>query len=273
MGARDPARLTAARLAPALLVVVALFGGAIAGAVRTSVSPLAGGVSLDAWRELLEDPAFSESLLFTARVAFLSTLVSVLLAVVLAGALRRRGTLIRALATMPVPVPHLLAAAVAVLWLAPGGLAERIVGELPVELIRDRQGLGIVLVYVYKETPFLMLLLLAAMGRSLSEREEAAAMLGAGPWQRLRWVIWPTIRGPLMVGTIVVLAFVVGAFEVPLAVGPNQPTMLAAYAFEATPGDVIAGEQVAAATLVLTTVIAVALAAVAVRFARTAEGA
>ncbi|MGI8805871.1 MAG: ABC transporter permease subunit [Thermoleophilaceae bacterium] len=132
--------------------------------------------------------------------------------------------MIRALATMPVPVPHLLAAAVAVLWLAPGGLAERIVGGLPVELIRDRQGLGIVLVYVYKETPFLMLLLLAAMGRSLSEREEAAAMLGAGPWQRLRWVIWPTIRGPLMVGTIVVLAFVVGAFEVPLAVGPNQPT-------------------------------------------------
>lgn len=181
--------------------------------------------------------------------------------------------MIRALATMPVPVPHLLAAAVAVLWLAPGGLAERIVGGLPVELIRDRQGLGIVLVYVYKETPFLMLLLLAAMGRSLSEREEAAAMLGAGPWQRLRWVIWPTIRGPLMVGTIVVLAFVVGAFEVPLAVGPNQPTMLAAYAFEATQGDVIAGEQVAAATLVLTTVIAVALAAVAVRFARTAEGA
>ncbi len=171
MGARDPARLTAARLAPALLVVVALFGGAIAGAVRTSVSPLAGGVSLDAWRELLEDPAFSESLLLTARVAFLSTLVSVLLAVVLAGALRRRGTLIRALATMPVPVPHLLAAAVAVLWLAPGGLAERIVGGLPVELIRDRQGLGIVLVYVYVR---------AVHPRGLRPAARAVLRVGAG---------------------------------------------------------------------------------------------
>jgi putative spermidine/putrescine transport system permease protein len=128
-----------------------------------------------------------------------------------------------------------------------------------------------VLVYVYKETPFLVLLLLATMGRSLSEREEAAAVLGAGPWQRLRWVAWPAIRGPLVIGAIVVAAFVIGAFEVPLAVGPNQPPVLATYAFEATQGDVISGERVAAATLLLTTAIAVALAAIAVRLARTAE--
>jgi putative spermidine/putrescine transport system permease protein len=147
------------------------------------------------------------------------------------------------------------------------------VGALPFDAIRDPWGLGIVLVYVYKETPFLVLLLLAAMGRSLGEREEAAAVLGAGPLQRVRWVVWPAIRAPLVVGAIVVMAFVIGAFEVPLAVGPNQPPMLAAYAFEATQGDVISGEQVAAATLVLTTVVAMVLAAVAVRLARTAEGA
>lgn len=256
---------------PAIAIVVVLFGGAVAGALRTSLVPLGGGAGLDAWRELFGDPGFAASAWFTARVALLSTAISAALAILLAGALRRRGTVVRALVMLPVPVPHLLAATIAVVWLAPGGLAERAVGALPFALIRDEWGLGIVLVYVYKETPFLLLLLLAAMGRSLGEREEAAAVLGAGPLQRLRWVAWPAIRAPLVVGSIIVTAFVIGAFEVPLTVGPNQPPMLATYAFEATQGDVISGEQVAAATLLLTTLVAIALAAAAVRLARTAE--
>ncbi len=92
------------------------------------------------------------------------------------------------------------------------------------------------LVYVYKEAPFLALLVLAACGRGLRAREEAAAVLGATPWQRLRWVTWPAIRGPLMVGSIIVAAYVAGAFEVPLLVGPNAPPTLATFAYEATQG-------------------------------------
>lgn len=272
MATRDTRRLTRLQLAPAVIVVVVLFGGAVAGAVRTSVAPLGGGVSLDAWREVVGDPAFVDAVLFTLWVAVASTLASMALAVALAGVLRHRASAVRALITLPVPVPHLLVATVAVIWLGPGGLAERAVGGLPIDFVRDDWGLGIILVYVYKETPFLLLLLLAAMGRSLEAREEAAAVHGAGRWQRLLWVQWPAIRGPLVVGAIVVAAFVIGAFEVPLAVGPNHPPMLATYAFEATQGDVITGQGVAAATLVLTSLAAIALAAMAVRLARTAEG-
>ena len=65
----------------------------------------------------------------------------------------------------------------------------------------------------------------------LAEREEAAAVLGASAWQRLRWVLWPTIRTPLVVGSIVVGAFALGAFEVPLTVGaaPVDAAVLAGY--------------------------------------------
>ncbi len=170
-------------------------------------------------------------------------------------------------------MPHLVAAVVAVLWLAPGGLAERAIGMLPVQLVRDPAGLGIVAVFVYKETPFLVLLLLAAMGRELAAREEAVAVLGASPRQRLAWVVWPAVRGPLVVGSIIVAAFVLGSFEVPLVVGPNYPPMLATLAYEATQGDVLGGEGVAAATLLLASTAAIGLAAAAVRLARSAEGA
>lgn len=164
-------------------------------------------------------------------------------------------------------------ATLAVLWLAPGGLADRALGALPVDLVRDPWGLGVVAVYVYKETPFLVLLLLSAMGRGLTEREEAAAVHGASASQRLRWVVWPTVRAPLVVGSIVIAAFVLGAFEVPLVVGPNYPPTLATYAYEATRNDVLSGEGVAAAALLMAAVAAIALAVAAVRFARTAEGA
>lgn len=263
---------TALALAPALLVLAGLFGGALAGAVRTSLVPLGGGVTLDSWRALLDDPAFADAALFSLRTAVIATAVSAALAVAVATALRSRGTLLRAVAALPVPVPHLLAAVLAVLWLAPGGLADRALGALPVTLVRDQLGLGIALVYVYKETPFLVLLLLAAMGSGLREREEAAAVFGAGARQRLAWVVWPAIRGPLVVGSIVVAAFTLGAFEVPLLVGPNYPPTLAAYAYEAGQGDVIAGEGVAAAALLTTAVAAIALAAAAAPLARTVEG-
>lgn len=260
-------------LAPASLTLFVLFGGALAGIVHASLVPLGGGASLDAWRELLGDPAFGDAVRFTVQITVLSTALAAVAALALAALLRERGSVARWLVALPVPVPHLLIATLAVVWLAPGGLADRLLGGLPLDVVHDRAGLGIVLVYTYKEAPFLTLLVLAACGSDLREREHAAAVFGAGPWQRLRWVTWPAIRAPLLVGSVIVAAYVAGSFEVPLAVGPNHPPTLATYAFEATQGDVIAGQGQAAAALLLTAAAAIALALAAIRFARDVEGA
>lgn len=261
-----------ALLAPASLTLAALFGGALAGVVHTSLVPLEGGVTFEAWDEFLHDPAFVDAVRFTAQITVLSTVLAALLALVLARILRDRGDRLVALLALPVPVPHLLVATLAVVWLAPGGLADRILGGLPIELVRDRSGLGIVLVYVYKEAPFLVLLMLAAYGGDLRQREEAAAVFGAGGWQRLRWVTWPAIRAPLVVGSIIVAAYVTGSFEVPLAVGPNYPPTLATYAYEASQADVIAGQGQGAAALLLASAFSIVLALAATRLARDVEG-
>ncbi len=262
----------AALLAPAVTTLLVLFGGALVGAGLTSLRPLDGATSTAAWRQLLSDPAFHDTLAFTFRVTLATTGISALAAVALSLLLRNSGAVPRALVSLPVPVPHLLVATVAVLWLGPGGLADRILGGLPVDLVRGEAGIGIVAVYVYKEAPFLLLLLLAAMGDDLHKREAAAAVLGASPLQSLRWVTWPTVRGPLIVGSIIVAAYVLGSFEVPLTVGPNYPTMLSEYAFEAVQGDLITGESRAAAALLLAAAAAVALAITADHFARDVEG-
>jgi putative spermidine/putrescine transport system permease protein len=258
-------------LAPAVATVVLLFGGGLAGAIRQSLHPTidgSGPPDPSAWAAVLHDPAFADALWFSLRTAVLATGLSAAAAVAVAMVLRRHGALRRFLVALPVGVPHLLIATVAVAWLAPGGLAERALGALPLELVRDRAGLGIVLVYLYKETPFLVLLLLASMGPGLAQREEAAAVLGATGWQRLRWVVWPTIRAPLCSGTLIVAAFVLGAFEVPLAVGPSYPPTLATYAADQPQLDLVAGQARAAAALLVAAAASIALAVAAVRLAR-----
>ena len=261
-----------ALLAPTLVALALLFGGALVGVARVSFTPLEQDATLQAWSDLFDDPVFADAVLFTVRTALLSTTLAALVALGLALAVRRRGRLIRILLALPVPVPHLLVATVAVVWLAPGGLADRALGGLPLTLVRDPAGMGIVLVYVYKEAPFLLLLVLAALGRGHQESDEAAAALGLTPLQRLRWVTWPAVRTPLVVGSIVVFAFALGAFEVPLAGGPSNPPTIAEYARQATQGDLISGQSTASAALLLSAIGSIALAAVAVRAARDPQG-
>ena len=108
------------------------------------------------------------------------------------------------------------------------------------------------LVYVYKEAPFLALLCSPRCGRDLGTREEAAAVLGALAVAAAALGDVADDPRAAVVGSIVVVAYVAGAFEVPLLVGPNLP----ADARRRTPsrrteGDLIAGQGIAAAALLL----------------------
>jgi len=258
-----------APVAPAAAVLVVLFGGAIAGALRMSLSP--GGdetVRLDAWRTVLGDPVFADAVLFTAKVTAAATLLAAALAVGCAVLLRPAGRLARGAFSSPILVPHLVVAVVAVMWLGPGGLAERLLGALPLPVVRDRAGLGIVLVYVFKEVPFLTLLLLAALGPDVTAREEAAVVSGANRRQRLRWVLWPVIRPPLLLGSLIAAAFVAGSFEVPLVVGPTYPPTIATFALDATRTAALTGYAQAAVGLLIASAAALLLAVVAARAAR-----
>lgn len=255
---------TALPAVPAAAALGLLFGGALIGAVRTSLQPGIAGtlgvVDLSAWRAVLTDPVFTDALLFTARVTLLSTAIAAAVALVFASLLRRRAVAVRAVLGFPVLVPHLIVAVVAVLWLGAGGLADRLLGVLPVDLIRDRGGWGVVLVYVFKEAPFLTLLLLAAWDDRVADREEAAAVSGAGRWNRLRFAVWPSIRAPLTVGCLIVAAFTFGSFEVPLVVGPSYPPTVAVYALDQTRLTLLVGQARAAAALLVAAGVTVGLA-------------
>ncbi len=252
---------------PVAVIVVVLFGGAVVTAAATTVRDPAGRWTLDVWREVLADPALMDAVWFSLRTTLAVTVLSAALAVPIAAGVRNR-LWTKAVSVVPLVIPHLTVAVLAVLWVGPGGLADRLLGGLPLQMIRDRAGIGIVAVYVIKEVPFLVLLVTAAWGEATREREEAAAVLGAGLVTRFRFVTWPAIRLPLVTGALIVAAFVLGAFEVPLVVGPSYPPTLATLAFEQTRAPDLAGGARAAAILLLATGLTLLLAGMAARVAR-----
>jgi len=250
---------------PAIVLVGGLSLAALAGVVSASFRPgalIGGSYGTDAWRRLLSDDSFGNAVVFTLRAALLATLISVALAVPLAMALRRSGALTRGLIAVPLPVPHLVIASVAVLWLGPGGLADRVASTLPV--IADSFGWGVILVYVLKEVPFLALLMLAAFGEDDRAREEAARTLGATRWERWRGVLLPQLVRPILLGSLVVAAFVVGSTEVPQIVGPLAPDALTTWSINVVRLRGPIARPDAAAALVVTSGLVLILAVLAV---------
>jgi putative spermidine/putrescine transport system permease protein len=206
-------------------------------------------ISLDAYAHLLGRQGvagreFWPALLFSLWVAGVSTLLAAGGALLLAAALAaapelRQGTTLFALHGS-LALPHLVWAVALLLLLAQSGLLARIAAALgfitgpadfPV-LVRDRYGIGIILHYLSKELPFLLLIVLAVLNTQGRVYTDVATTLGAGRWLRVWLVTLPMVRPALLAGALLVFAFIFGAYEVPALLGVPYPRVLAVLALD-----------------------------------------
>ncbi|NJP07400.1 MAG: ABC transporter permease subunit [Chloroflexaceae bacterium] len=238
-------------LAPALLLVALLFGASVIYGISQSLGylPLIDQeeLSLDAYRNLLIGPSvaaseFWPSLVFSLWVSLASTFLAaagaLLVVFLLPG--RQVGPVSRFTLHLNLAFPHLVWAIGISLLLAQSGLLARLAAmagwisqpaDFPV-LIRDRYGLGIMLAYVSKGLPFLTLIVLAILRSQPQEYDLVAQNLGASRWQRLRYVTFPLVLPGLVAGSLLLFAFVFGAYEVPAILGVRFPRMLAVLALD-----------------------------------------
>ena len=272
-------------LAPAVGVIGVLFVGGLGVALVQSLGymPAIGLTewSLDAYRQVLGDEDFVDSLLLTLYVSGVSTGLSTVLAVLAALALRRsRGRISAVVFQLPITIPHLVAAVGIALVVAQTGLGARLAAVLgligePKEfpaLLYDRYSVGIILTYVWKEVPFIALVVLASLRGVASELEEVARTLGAGAWQRFWYVVFPVISPSVVAASLLVFAFTFGAFEVPYLLGKSYPTMLPVMAYNEYREIDLAARPAAMAINVLIALITGAAAAVYLRLARDLGG-
>lgn len=228
-------------LAPALAVILLLFGSGLGLALAQSLGylPAIGrtDLTLEAYRRVLSDPAFGRSLLLTMWIAGASTVLSTILAMVAALALRRvfRGKRVATfIFQSSLPIPHLVGAIGILFLFSQSGFMARLAHlagliQVPADfpaLVFDRYALGIILEYVWKSSVFIGILFLAALQSIGEDYEEIARTLGANRWQRFRHVVLPLLRPNILSSSVLVFAFTFGAFEVPLLLGSRYPSAL-----------------------------------------------
>ncbi len=233
-------------LAPALLIIGLLFfGGLLIGLMRSfNYMPVIGltDPDLSAYKSVFTDREFYLSFLLTFHIAFTSTVISSILAVGAALLLRRQfvgRAVVNFLFQLNLTVPHLVGA-IGILYLfSQSGSFARLAAEWGMiartsdfpALVFDPYAIGIILQYVWKEVPFIGVIVLANMQSIGEDYESVARSLGASRWQSFRHVLLPLIFPGMLSASVMVFAFTFGAYEIPAILGANFPAALPVLAY------------------------------------------
>lgn len=222
-----------ALVSPALLVIIVFFLGPLLASVVSSFQTKAGAWTLANFDKSFE--LYSGDVVYTAVIVLISTLVVGLMSVAIGGYLTlgtnpRAQAVLRWLYRWPLFIPFIVAGQVMRTFLAKNGLLNQLlIGSGILEPLAAQSYLdwrGIVLAFVWKQTPFVALMVAGAMAAIEPAHIEAARNLGAGRLRILFEIIIPQIRRTLMVGLVLSYVTMLSVLSVPLMINPNSPTMM-----------------------------------------------
>jgi len=267
-------RRIALLLAPALIILGGLFLTGLGLTLLRSLhyAPALGQTrpDLSAYTAILTSPGFLKSLALSLWIASASTLIAATLAVAAALLLRQTfpgRALISFLVQLNLTVPHIVGAIGILYLVSQSGSFARLAyaaglitgpQDFPA-LTHDPFGIGIILLYVWKELPFITLILLANLQTLGEDHEATARTLGATRWQAFRFVLLPMLMPGLAAASALVFAFAFGAYEVPLILGAHAPKALPVLAWQAWTGTDLTTRPEAMAMAVLIALIGLGL--------------
>jgi putative spermidine/putrescine transport system permease protein len=245
---------------PAVVPVVAVVGAALTSALLLSLglAPLVGEprLSLDAWTAAAAD--LGTSLRISLGIAAAATAVAAVVGFCIALAATaavRRSRLVGALASLTLPIPHVVGAAAMGLLLADAGLLSRLLGVDPGDwpaLVGGDWWVAVVAEYAWKESAFIGLVVAGVLASRAASYTETAALLGAGRWARLRHVTLPLAAPALGATAAVSFVYTLGSYEVAALLGRAYPEPLPVLAYRLFTSIDLAARPQAAAVAVTT---------------------
>jgi putative spermidine/putrescine transport system permease protein len=182
---------------PAIVFMLALFIYPFFYGLWLSFQPKAGG-ALANYARFFADPYLYGTIATTLRLALPVTLLNLVLAIPIAFRVRlmRRQRLLTTLLVIPITLGTVLVAEGLLNYLGPQGWFNRTLITLglasgPIRLVHNYW--GVFLSLLITGFPFTFLLTLSYLTGVDPALEQAAATLGAGPWERFRHVLWPLL--------------------------------------------------------------------------------
>lgn len=219
------------------MVFVIYYG--LAGGLKQSLGYIPGlgkyEITLRYYKELLRDPEFSRSLLFTLRYTVIATALSVALGVLGAQWLRsfKKTEPAELIIRIPVVIPFLAASLYTILVFSSTGFIARILNPFGLTFqgfTGEENGIGIILTFIWKSTPYVMLTVFALLRKMSGTFEEVSENLGAGKIRTFFTITLPLIKEEVLTVTIILFSFIFGSYEVPMLLGPTSPKAISVFA-------------------------------------------
>jgi putative spermidine/putrescine transport system permease protein len=234
---------------PTMLVLTALFiGGFLFGILQSLgffsvIADEEQRISLDAYFAVFQNETVRAGIILTFRVALLSTILSTVIALAISlmiSRTKRFQSILIAITQFNIPIPHVVAATGILLTFSQSGLVSRLSNHFGITegssgfpiITNDPFGYGIIMSYLWKEIPFMCVLILSALRGPVTNLDETAKTLGASYSYRLRKIILPYIFPAILSGTIIVFAFSFGSYEVPYLLGEPYPSTVSVVAYQ-----------------------------------------
>lgn len=230
--------LAALLLAPAMLCVLLFFvyplGHAVVGAFAI---PGAGdappGWGLGHFARAVD--LYGTDIVFTGLLVSGSVLLTGALAVAIAGYLTLGETpwavaTLRWLYRWPLFIPFIVAAQMMRSFLAKNGLMNNTLVGLgmlePIQTIGFLDWRGVVATFVWKQLPFVTLLVAGAMAALDRSTIEAARNLGAGRLRILLEIVLPQVKRTLAVALVLSFVTMMSVLSVPVMINAGSPTLI-----------------------------------------------
>ena len=220
-------------IAPGFALVAALFLYPLCFSLISAFTGPEGGFSLQAFAKAWE--LYSGDVVFTVVIVVASCLLTALAAIVIAGTLTLGenryivGTL-KALYRWPLFIPFIVAAQCMRTFLAKNGLMNNSFVAMglmePLQAVSFLDWRGIIATFVWKQTPFVALLLAGALAALDRATLEAGRNLGASRLRVLVELALPQVMPQLLVALVLSFVTMLSVLSVPMMVAGSQPTML-----------------------------------------------
>lgn len=220
-------------LAPAMALIAALFLFPLGLSLYSAFTNEAGSFTLAQFVKAQE--LYSTDILFTLFIVITASLLTGLCSLAIAGtiALSETRWLVGALKWLyrwPLFIPFIVAAQCMRTFLAKNGLMNNTFVSLglmdPASATSLLDWRGIIITFVWKQTPFVTLLLAGAIASLDRSTIEAARNLGASRLRAMIEIVIPQVAPVLLVGLVLSFVTMMSVLSVPLMVAGSQPTLL-----------------------------------------------
>lgn len=191
--------------------------------------------TLENWKAILQTRESMDSLFFSLKMGLLSSIGIVVVAFPIALFFRKGGTgkgILGSIIKVPLFIPALVAAFLILNLISYHGLVNTALMRLnlidePLRMLNDKFGWGVVFIQIWKNLPFVLLIVMASLASIRDDTIDAAKNLGAGYWSVFFRIYVPLAMPGILVSMILMFIKAFGDFPIVSVAGPIYPSSMA----------------------------------------------